>query len=196
MIQTRKRALVLGMLALAVVAGSAFKSAFLTTVTVRVVGPFYTSPMPFDSTLGNQVGGHVQFYLAADSCRIGQLVALTSARSVAPTTTLATYNKLVGVVVGGTRTGMQASLAVADTSTLAATANQKVIVMDIGRYWLLDSGAVPPGSLVSPALGGSLTAAGRIKIMPTAIDSNYRAVGRAIDTILIGKAGLVQIHIK
>lgn len=193
----KKKALY-SLLAVGVLICSAFSAnMLLTTVTVRVLGPFYTSPMPFDSAAGNQVGGHVQYYLAADSCRIGQLVALTSARSVKPSGTLTDYNKLVGVVVGGTRTGMQASLSVNDTSTLAATVNQRVIVMDAGRYWMLDSVvAIGPGLLVSPALGGSLTADGRMKQAPAIIDSFYRYIGRTVDTALAGKAVLVQFYIK
>jgi len=187
----------LGLAGVLTLAAFSTPPAFLTTVVVRVLGPWYTSPMPFDSSAINQVGGHVQFYLAGDSCWIGQIVFISAKNTVKPGTTLANYNTVAGVVVGGTRTSMQASVAVADTFTLAATANQRVIVMDVGRFWVLDSGGgKSPGTLVRPTAASAIHSGGRMASATTAIDTNYRVIGRLVDTSVSGKAALVQIHVK
>ena len=168
-------------------------SVFLaTTVPVRVIGPFFTSTTAFDSATGAQWGCRVQYYIASDSVRIGQIVYHSGHNTVAASATLANYNKIAGVVVGGTRTNMQASVTVADTSTLAATANQRAIVCYSGRYWVLDSaGGDGPGIVLRPS-----GTAGRAAAALAAIDSNSRNFGRVIDTIIGGKTGLVQINVR
>lgn len=171
---------------------TAFGTLLVTTVPVRVLGPFYTSPVAFSATTGGQIGCQVQYYVADDSSRIGQIVYHSDNNEVKPSATLADYNKIAGVVVGGTRTNMQASVSVADTSTLAATAGQNVIVCVRGRFWVLDSaGADAPGVMLRPS-----GTAGRAAAALAAIDSNSRNFGRVIDTMLAGKAGLVQINVK
>lgn len=183
----------------AVLTIAAFSSGVLvTTVPVRVLGPWFTTPMPFDSTNINQVGGHVQFYNAADSVWVGQIVSFASVNKVKTVSTIDSTNRVAGVVVGGTRTSMQASIARGDSSTLAAIAGQRVIVMDFGRYWILDSaGAKIPGSLVRASLGGTRLARGRISLATAnVIDTFYRVVGRLVDTSLGGTNALVQIHVK
>lgn len=163
-----------------------------TTVQVRFIGPFTTSPIAFDSAAGAQIGGTTQFYNASDSVRIGQIVYHSGHNTVAASATLADYNKIAGIVVGGYRTNMQASVSVADTSTLAATANQKVIVLQRGRFWVLDSaGGDGPGIIVRPS-----GTKGRAAAALAAIDSNSRNFGRVIDTIIGGKTGLIQINVK
>lgn len=164
----------------------------VTTVPVRIAGPFLTTPVAFDSATGSQIGCQVQYYIASDSSRIGQLVFHSGHNTVKPSATLADYNKIAGVVVGGTRTNMQASIAVADTSTLAAINGQRVIVCVRGRYWVLDSaGGDGPGIILRPS-----GTAGRAAAALAAIDSNSRNFGRVIDTIIGGKTGLVQINVK
>jgi hypothetical protein len=189
----RKKALlkVLGLLgAVAMVTG--FSVLLVTTVPVRIVGPFFTTPIAFDSATGQQIGGQVQYYIASDSVRIGQLVYHSGHNTVAASATLANYNKIAGVVIGGTRQGMQASIAVADTSTLAATNGQRAIVLVRGRFWVLDSaGGDGPGIVLRPS-----GTAGRAAAALAAIDSNSRNFGRVIDTIIGGKTGLVQINVK
>lgn len=171
---------------------TAFTSFLATTVPVRYLGPFFTSPVAFDSATGAQFGGQVQYYIASDSVRIGQIVYHSGHNTVATSATLANYNKIAGVVVGGYRTNMQASVAVADTSTLAATANQRAIVMVRGRFWVLDSaGGDGPGIVLRPS-----GTAGRAAAALAAIDSNSRNFGRVIDTIIGGRTGLVQINVK
>lgn len=170
----------------------AFLPFFLTTVAVRIVGPYYTSPQAFDSTSANQVGGHVQYYLAGDTVRIGHLVYLSAKNTVKESATISDYNAIIGVVVGGTRTSMQASISRADTSTVAAILGQRAIVLDVGRYWVVDSaGAITSGTRVRPS-----ATKGRMAAVTTAIDSAYRVFGRTVDTTITGTIGLVQIHVK
>jgi hypothetical protein len=175
-----------------VVANADARAFFVTTIPVRVIGPFYQSQSAFDSATGGAIGGEVKTYLAADTCRIGQLVAMTSARNVKPSATIADYNAIEGVVIGGTRTNMQASIALADTTTLAATVGQRVIVLKRGRYWVLDSaGAIGPGIQVRPS--GTI---GRMAARTTAVDTFNRIFGRTVDTVLAGKATLIDIIVK
>lgn len=168
-----------------------------TTVQIRQVGPFYRTPWPFDSaitaTAGTAIGGRVQYYLAGDSVRIGNVVFLSARNTVKASATLTDFNnKTMGVVVGGTRTNMEASVAVADTSTLAAIAGERVIVLTHGRYWLLDSNAAgAPGTVVR----GSGTA-GRVAARLASIDSFNRNFAVAVDTIIAGKAFLAEIGIR
>lgn len=187
-----KRFMMLSLGVAAVLATAAFSvPSLVTTVGVRIVGPYFTSPVAFDSTSANQVGGRVQYYLAADSCRIGQVVYMSSKNNVKPSATVADYNAVVGVVVGGTRTSMQASIALADTSTLAATIGQRVIVLKQGRTWVLNSAAgIGPGIQVIPT-----TTAGRMGARTTAIDSLRRIFGKMVDTAVSGKAALVDINV-
>lgn len=170
----------------------------LTTVPVRVLGPFYTTPVAWDSTSSLQVGCHVQYYLSAtnDSPRIGQAVYVSAKNTVSHSATLANYNAIAGIVVGGTRTSMQASYVVGDTSTLVATTGQRVIVCDEGRAWVLvDTGpGVAPGLAVQPSTRAGM--AGRLTTKAAPIDSLSRVFGRLVDTAIAGKAVLVQVRVR
>ena len=162
-----------------------------TTVPVRILGPFYNTPQAFDSLTGGQVGGKVVYALAGDTCRIGQVVYFSAKNTVKPSATLADYNQIAGVVVGGARTNMQASVSKADTSTLAATANQRVIILKQGRFWLLDSaGGDSPGLQMRPS-----GTAGRVAVRLAAIDSLRRNFAKLVDSMVGGTATLADINI-
>lgn len=193
----KKAGLTLGLFAALIV--SAFSATmFLTTVPVRVLGPFYTTPVAWDSTSALQVGCHVQYYLSAsnDSARIGQIVYISAKNTVAHSATLANYNAIAGVVVGGTRTSMQASYVVGDTGTLVAVTGQKVIVCDEGRAWVLvDTGpGVAPGLMVQPSTRSGM--GGRLTTKAAPIDSLFRTFGRLADTAIAGKAVLVNVRVR
>lgn len=196
-IKLRKPGIILGAFT-ALILTAFTTSMFLTTVPVRVLGPFYTTPVAWDSTNALQVGCHVQYYLSAtnDSARIGQVVYISSKNTVSHSATLANYNAIAGVVVGGTRTSMQASYVVGDTSTLVATTGQRVIVCDEGRAWVLvDTGpGVAPGLLVQPSVRAG--SAGRITTKAATLDSLFRLVGRTVDTAIAGKAVLINVRIR
>jgi hypothetical protein len=88
---------------------------------------------------------------------------------------------------------MQGSVALADTSTVAAIVNQRVLVMERGRFWVLINSAagIAPGIAVSPS-----TTAGRVLARTTAIDTFNRIVGRLVDTGIVSKAALADIRIR
>jgi hypothetical protein len=174
-----------------------FLTAFIaTTVPVKQIGPWYTASTTFDSLLGGQVGGEVKTYLAADTLRIGQVVYLSANNTAAKSATLANYNSLLGVVVGGQRVTSQGSVSVADTSTIAAIASQRVLVQSRGRAWVLfDTGAgLAPGTQLVPSVKSGM--GGRAATRTTIIDTFYRVLGRAVDTVVSGKAVLINLSIK
>ncbi len=170
--------------------------AFATTSPIRQVGPWYTAGTAFDSTSAGQVGGQTRTYLAADTLRVGQVVYLSAKNTAAKSATLANYNTVLGIVCGGIRISGGCSTAVADTFALAATANQKVYVCDDCRVWaLVDTAAgTSPGTQLIPSARSNM--GGRLGPRTTAIDSQSRIVGRAVDTVVSGKAVLVNVRIK
>lgn len=183
-----KKVLPLALFASLIAAFAVYEAAY---IPVRVIGPYYRSQASFDSATGAAVGGMVQTYLAADSLRVGQIVYTTVRNTVDASATLTAYNAITGVVVGGTRTGMQASVNITDTSTLAATAGQRVVVLRQGRFWVLDStGAINPGIAVRPS-----GTKGRMAAQLNVPDTFHRVFGRMVDTASSGKAGLVDINI-
>lgn len=177
---------------LALVMAVAVTAAFVTTRSVQRMGPFYTSTVNWDSTTGSQVGGEVRIFLAADSLKIGDVVYVSAANKVAKSTTLANYNTLAGVVVGGARHTMFASVASADVGTLTATANQRVLVLKQGRAWVANDGSttLTYGASIIP----SDSVAGKVEVRGAALDSMHRVIGR----VPIGGAGtvLADVNVK
>lgn len=196
-IKLRKPGIILGAFA-ALILTAFTTSMFLTTVPVRVLGPFYTTPVAWDSTNALQVGCHVQYYLVAttDTLKIGQIAYVSSKNTVAHSATLANYNAIAGVVVGGASTSMQASYVVGDTSTTAALPSKRVIICDEGRAWVLvDTGpGIAPGLMVQPSTRAGM--GGRLTTKAAPIDSLSRTFGRLVDTAIAGKAVLVQVRVR
>lgn len=185
-----------GLLAGFVVLVSAFTSYLaVTTASIVKFGPFYASNNAFVGVSGGQVGGRVQYYAAGDSVAIGDVVYIATADSVKRSATLANYNKLAGVVVGGTRTGgSAASIAAADVGTLAATQGQTAYVLKQGRTWVANdaNATLTAGALIQP----SVTTAGKVVVQAAIIDSLYRNVGRVPVGGLASTSVLADISIK
>jgi hypothetical protein len=170
----RKRALGLALGALLVSAVGAV--GFMTTsVPVIYFGPWSNSQLAFDSLTGSQTGGIVKTSLAFDSLEVGDYVYDTLINKVARSATLLSYNTAAGVVVGGARTSMRPVVASADVGTLAATANQRVLVAHCGRVWVRSADSVYAGITLIPG-----AVRGRLKRRTTAIDTFGRAAGRAV----------------
>lgn len=153
---------------------------------------FIGSLAGFDSTLGGQAGGYVVTKIANDSLKVGDVVFDTASNRVAKSATLAMYNKIVGVVVGGARTSARGVISSSGVGTLAATANQRVVVLQRGRAWMKSADSVYFGQEVIP----STAVAGTFKRRTTAIDSLHRIIGRAVFTKDSGQAVLVDVTIK
>lgn len=167
-----------GVLVLLVIATAAFTSVVVTTANVQRIGPHYTSSAAWDSAAGNQAGGRVVYALAADSEKIGDVVYWSGNNAVSKSATLANYNAIAGVVVGGARQSMRPSYVAADVGTLAATANQRIIILKEGRAWVQNdtvTGGITAGTRIIPSL-----VAGKIKAASTAIDSAGRVLGRIV----------------
>lgn len=187
-----KRAQVLGLLAL-VVCVAAFTSV-LTTSRVHLIGPYFTSATRWDSATAQQAGGQVVYANASDSEKIGDVVYYSASNTTAKSGTLANYNAIAGIVVGGKRTTMQGSTASADVGTLAATANQPVIILKRGRVWAkadTTTGGIAVGTVVIPS-----PVAGNVVAKTTAIDSAGRSIGKVVTTCAASSACLLDANVR
>lgn len=173
-----------------------FGSFLATTMSITRFGPFFTSQVAFDSLGGGQPGGQGRWYRAADSLLVGDVVYISDTNKVAKSATLANYNTIAGVVVGGARLDGRTSVASADVGTLVATANQRVFVLTTGRTWMKSSNnaAIIPGRRILP----SDSIAGRFDTIITAalIDTQQRWIGRTITAGAALGTVLTSVNIK
>lgn len=163
---------------------------------VQTIGPFYRSAAGFNTLMAGQAGGRVVYArTGTDSLRVGQVVYWSDTNKVATSTTLAAYNTIAGVVVGGELTGMEAQTAITDTSDLATGVSSTglAIVLTQGRTWVLNdaNGAITIGQRIIP----SNATAGRAEVITSAIDTNYRAIGKAVVGAASGTAILTDVNI-
>jgi hypothetical protein len=175
--------------------GAGYALPTLTTYPILRLTPFYTSNIAWVGSTGGQVGGRINFFIAADSLKIGDVVYITTLDSVTKSTTIANYNTIAGVVVGGTRSSSQASVASADVGTLCATAGQTVYVLKQGRTWMANdsmAAGITGGALVKP----SIYNAGKIGLKGAALDSLNRVIGRAVFAAAASTTVLVDVNIK
>lgn len=183
------------LLGLAIVIGLMGFTAFatITGLSPKQAGPFFYA----QTTYPTACGGAVRTYLTGtnDTEKIGNVVYLTQ-DSVKHSATLANYNSLAGVVVGGANTSMKGSCTVADTGAIAAFPGQQVLVLYSGRaYVLVDTEAgFAAGTGVVPSVKSAM--AGRLAARGTAIDTFYRIFGKTADTAVSGKAVLVDVRVK
>lgn len=189
-------------------ASVAFAStAALSYVNITRIGTYWNTSQAYDSVLGGQPGGKVVTYLCdsttSQALLTGDVVYISRNNMVAKSATIANYNTVAGVVVGGSRTNMQAAQAITnfanDTSCLAtgsggAWQNNKVLVLTNGRTWVkVDAAAgIPPGTLLLP----STTTAGKVKGNAASLDSLQRTIGRIVDTGIVSTQVLANINIK
>jgi hypothetical protein len=113
------------------------------------------------------VGGEVDVYQADVAMNIGDYVYLsaTALGTVTKSTTATNYaNVRAGVVVGGEKTYMQAMQEDGVIGTLAAAANEKVIVMNHGICKMLADSAITALQQIGPGT----VVAGRAKADTTA----------------------------
>src|SRR5678810_561659 len=97
---------------------SAFTILTTTYKQVKTLGPYYNTTEKYSASLGGQAGGEVRIFLnGVDTLIVGDVVYISANNTVRKSATLANYNKVAGVVVGGTKTNMSGA-----TSAPAATA--------------------------------------------------------------------------
>jgi hypothetical protein len=169
-------------------------TAMVTLSPVAKLGPFFASSAPYDSATAGQPGGRVVFALAADSEKVGNVVYYSADNKVSVSGTLANYNTIAGVVVGGTRTSNRASRAAADVGTLAATANQQVIVLKQGRTWIpvdTATGGLAAGVTVMPSL-----ITGKARAKPAYLDSLNRVYGKIVVGCAASATCLADINVR
>lgn len=179
---------------LAIVASIAAVSFVTTKQAVQRIGPFFTSTIAFDTATGGAVGGQVRFFKSGvDTLFVGEVVYMDKNNRVRKGTTLTLYNAIAGVVVGGTKTNMQAQTSVPVATDTAAYANQQVIVLTEGRFWVRNdaAGTVTFGGLLQP----STNIAGSVMAKIASPDSFYRSPGRMIDSVLASGYGIAHVSV-
>ncbi len=168
----------------AVVGAASFTVATISTSTpVRQPGPVIALQTSLDSTLGTgRFGGIVTGFLAksTDTLNIGDVVFLDTLGFVSKSATLANYNKVVGVVVGGRSDTMNVRSDSASVGTAAALPLQKVIVMRWGLAWMF-SDSLTAGLTAGTGVIPSSSTAGYLRARTTAIDSFNRIFGKTIN---------------
>lgn len=190
--------LIVIMSVLAGVTGASAHSFMTTTTGVKNLGTWVTMGQCVDS-LGTPVcgvGGVVKFFVAksTDTLSIGDLVAIDTQNVVTKTVTLATFNKVAGIVVGGRTVGNQGSIASADVGSRAALPGRPVVVCTWCRTWVaLDTttGGVAAGGLLGPS-----AVIGKVRPKSLVLDSLYRVIGRAVNGGAISTTILADIRIK
>lgn len=182
----KREYLVLGILLLS--AFAAVAPTILASLPVKRDGAFITSAVAFDSLGSGQPGGRVALARApyGDSLFIGDVVYYNADNQVTVSTTLAAYNTLAGVIVGGSQqTNLESVISADDVGTLAAfetttnsTTPQYVWILKFGRTWIKadGNGSIAAGEQVIP----SVSSTGQIRPRTTAIDTFHRVLGRAV----------------
>lgn len=162
---------------------------------VSRLGPYYTSNSTYDTATGGSPGGLVYFFKnGADTLIVGDVVYLSANNTVLKSGTLANYNAVAGVVVGGTKTNMQVVTSAPAATDTAAYANQTVVVLVSGRTWVrvdTTTAGISAGVAIMPSL-----VAGKVKARTTAIDTFSRIIGKMIDTGIASTQVLARINIK
>lgn len=166
---------------------------------VRRIGPYWVSSNAYDSLTGGQVGGNVVIAIngeSTDTLTVGMVVFWSDTNEVSVSATLANYNTIAGVVVGGKLTSDLAKDASGDVGTAAAAPGQRVILLKQGRAWMKlgQNAAVIAGRKLVP----SDSVQGSVDTMLTAavIDTHYRYIGRNIKAAGAVSAILVDVNIK
>jgi hypothetical protein len=170
-------------------------TAFATTKSLIRIGPFYTSTIAYDTLTGGAVGGEVRIYQnGVDTLIVGDVVYLSAQNKVRKSSTLANYNTIVGVVVGGSKTNMLAISSSPAATDTAALANGKAIVLSRGRAYVRVDAAVAlsPGALIQP----SVTVAGKVTVKAAPLDSLFRVFGRMVDTGVVSTSALANINVR
>lgn len=190
----RKRS-IFGLLAL-VVAVSAMTTASLAVVGVyRIPTGFMTPVTTWDSTSGGQAGGLVFQVLAGsnETLKVGDLTYWKANNSVGKSATLADYNAVAGVIVGGqslSGSGVANDSASVGTTACAGT-GKKCWLLVRGRAWMKTADSVYFGSqLIIGAVAGT------VKRRAASLDSLNRIFGKANFTIDSGKKVAVNVNVR
>lgn len=146
---------------------------------------------------GYEVGGIVLEYSAGAALNVGDVVYVSAANAVNKSNTAATtLGKLAGVVVGGKQTYGEVITRKTDVGVLAANTGESVLVMILGKFWVVSDGAVSAGAI----LAAGTTTAGRAKSGTITTDTVAGSSGNIIGVALevAGAAGttiLANIHL-
>jgi hypothetical protein len=192
----------LGMISMvvAVAALTAFGTAnFALTQIQRMSASYWTPATNPDSLTGAGAGGKFHYAIVGttDTLKAGDVVYWADTNKVKKSATLANYNEIAGVVIGGAITGSaKAYNASGDVGTNVAAPGQVVLICKTCRVWMRSSNnaAWLSGRRVLP----SDSIAGRLDTALTAavIDSLHRTVGRTVSAASALGVVLVDVNIK
>lgn len=142
-------------------------------------------------------GGRCVVMTAAAALLVGDLVFISAANTVNKSNTIANYTAVLGVVVGGTATQMEAMLNSGDVGlTAAAAANDLVLVLFDGFAYVTAGAAVAAGA----KLIVDSTTAGRVKTGAITTDLVAGNSGSLAGVAIGSAAGaasvfLMQVHV-
>lgn len=192
-----KRLKILGLLCAVIALTAAATYSVATYYPIARFSPYYTSNAAWSVSSPGQAGGRVNTFTVgtADTLYFGDVVWLTGAGdSVHKSATLANYNTIAGVVVGGQRMSGGGGIARTDSGTMAGTAGQYVYVLKQGRAWVLNdaNGTIAGGVSVIP----SDATAGAVETRTTAIDTLFRTIGRVVVSTAASKFMLVDVNVR
>ena len=192
----------LGMISMvvAVAALTAFGTANFALTQIQRMSASYWSPATApDSLTGAGAGGRFHYAIVGttDTLKAGDVVYWADTNKVKKSATLANYNEIAGVVIGGAITGSaKAYNASGDVGTNVAAPGQVVLICKTCRVWMRSSNnaAWISGRRLLP----SDSIAGRVDTALTAavIDSMHRFVGRSVSAASALGVVLVDVNIR
>jgi hypothetical protein len=136
-----------------------------------------------------EIGGLLRIYTAAAALLVGDVVFLSAAGTVDKTVTTGTHVRAVGVVVGGTATGMTCCSDSADVATAAAAANERVLVCFSGTAFVIaDAALATVGTPIAP----STTVAGRVRASTLGAGADGgKGIGKTLE-VAAGAASVIK----
>lgn len=184
----------LGVLAIVGAIGG-LTAATMAYSNVTGIGTFWRSTAPYDTARGWRIGGETRVYRdSTDTLLVGDVVYLSRSNTIHKSATLANYNTIAGVVVGGTVTGMQGARDSANVGDTATLAHGTVLVLKCGRTWIKPDSGLSPGAQLLPSTATAGQAHARIAA--AVVDTFNRAYGQLVDSGVSGVASLANICVR
>jgi hypothetical protein len=135
---------------------------------------------------GYDVGGEVEHYSAGAALNVGDVVYLSAANTANKSATAGTtLGKLLGVVVGGTKTDLRAVSRKLDVGVQAAATGEVVLVQVSGKVWAVSDAAITAGDI----LAAGTSTAGRVKTGTITTDLAAGSSGNIVGNALEAAAG-------
>src|SRR6266496_946549 len=140
--------------------------------------------------VGDNPGGYIEEFAAGAALNVGDAVYVSAAQTVNKSAVAATVlGKIAGIVVGGTKTYMKAVDRKLDVGIQAAATSERVLVLKVGKYWVVSDAAITAGDIITPGT----TTAGRVKTGTVTTDLAAGDTGRLLGNALEAAAGAAVV---